>query len=81
MKMIGIFVVIPFLVPPEFTPQKFMCCFHNVRLFNFFIITFLVKIIKFGVVIVDSAIKRFEICFDLAWKSIKYSAKKQGTEC
>jgi len=29
----------------------------------------------------DSAIKRFEICFDLAWKSIKVYAKKQGVEC
>jgi len=29
----------------------------------------------------DSAIKRFEICFDLAWKAIKVYAKKQGLEC
>ncbi len=29
----------------------------------------------------DSAIKRFEICFDLAWKSIKLQAKKEGMEC
>lgn len=29
----------------------------------------------------DSAIKRFEICFDLAWKSIKIYAKSQGLEC
>ena len=29
----------------------------------------------------DSAIKRFELCFDLAWKSIKNYAKKQGVEC
>ncbi|MEW5907776.1 MAG: HI0074 family nucleotidyltransferase substrate-binding subunit [Patescibacteria group bacterium] len=29
----------------------------------------------------DSAIKRFEICFDLAWKTIKEQAKKQGVEC
>ncbi len=29
----------------------------------------------------DSAIKKFEICFDLAWKSIKIYAKKQGIEC
>lgn len=29
----------------------------------------------------DSAIKRFELCFDLAWKSIKEYAKKQGVEC
>ena len=29
----------------------------------------------------DSAIKRFELCFDLAWKSIKISAKNKGIEC
>jgi len=29
----------------------------------------------------DSAIKRFELCFDLAWKSIKFYAKKEGIEC
>lgn len=29
----------------------------------------------------DSAIKRFELCFDLAWKSIKDYARKQGIEC
>ena len=29
----------------------------------------------------DSAIKRFELCFDLAWKSIKLYAKDQGVEC
>lgn len=29
----------------------------------------------------DSAIKRFELCFDLAWKSIKIYAKNQGLEC
>jgi nucleotidyltransferase substrate binding protein (TIGR01987 family) len=29
----------------------------------------------------DSAVKRFEICFDLAWKSIKLYAKRQGLEC
>lgn len=29
----------------------------------------------------DSAIKRFEICFDLAWKSIKNYARVQGLEC
>ena len=29
----------------------------------------------------DSAIKRFELCYDLAWKSIKNHAKKQGMEC
>lgn len=29
----------------------------------------------------DSAIKRFELCFDLAWKSIKNYAKTQGVEC
>ena len=29
----------------------------------------------------DSAIKRFELCFDLAWKTIKLYAKEQGQEC
>ena len=29
----------------------------------------------------DSAIKRFELCFDLAWKTIKIYAKDQGIEC
>jgi nucleotidyltransferase substrate binding protein (TIGR01987 family) len=29
----------------------------------------------------DSAIIRFEFCFDLAWKSIKNYAKEQGVEC
>jgi len=29
----------------------------------------------------DSAIKRFELCFDLAWKSIKFYAQKEGLEC
>ena len=29
----------------------------------------------------DSAIKRFELCFDLAWKSTKEYAKKEGVEC
>lgn len=29
----------------------------------------------------DSAIKRFEICFDLAWKSIKNYARNEGVEC
>lgn len=29
----------------------------------------------------DSAIKRFEICFDLAWKTIKDYGKAQGVEC
>lgn len=32
-------------------------------------------------VIRDSAIKRFEICFDLCWKLIKSYAKEQGIEC
>ncbi len=32
-------------------------------------------------IIRDSAIKRFEICFDLAWKSIKLHAKTKGIEC
>ena len=29
----------------------------------------------------DSAIKRFEICFDLAWKTIKVRARTEGVEC
>ena len=29
----------------------------------------------------DSAIKRFELCFDLCWKLIKIWSKKQGIEC
>lgn len=29
----------------------------------------------------DSAIKRFELCFDLACKVIKQIAKKEGLEC
>ena len=29
----------------------------------------------------DSAIKRFEFCFDLAWKCIKSYARKEGVEC
>jgi len=29
----------------------------------------------------DSAIKRFELCFDLAWKSIKIYASQEGLEC
>jgi len=32
-------------------------------------------------VVRDSAIKRFEFCFDLAWKTIKSYAKDQGLEC
>jgi len=32
-------------------------------------------------IIRDSAIKRFEICFDIAWKSIKNYAKSEGIEC
>lgn len=32
-------------------------------------------------VVRDCAIKRFEICFDLGWKSIKVYAKSQGLEC
>ncbi len=32
-------------------------------------------------VVRDSAVKRFEICFDLAWKTIKLYAKEQGMEC
>lgn len=29
----------------------------------------------------DSAILRFQLCFDLAWKAIKAYAKSQGLEC
>jgi nucleotidyltransferase substrate binding protein (TIGR01987 family) len=29
----------------------------------------------------DSAIKRFELCFDLAWKCIQALARKEGVEC
>lgn len=29
----------------------------------------------------DSAIKRLELCYDLAWKSIKKYAADQGMEC
>jgi nucleotidyltransferase substrate binding protein (TIGR01987 family) len=32
-------------------------------------------------VVRDSAIKRFELCFDLAWKSIKNYSKIYGMEC
>ncbi len=32
-------------------------------------------------IIRDSAIKRFELCFDLAWKSTKEYAKLKGFEC
>lgn len=28
----------------------------------------------------DSAIKRFELCFDLSWKLIKWQAQQQGAE-
>lgn len=29
----------------------------------------------------DSAIKRFELCFDLAWKVIKIASRREGLEC
>lgn len=29
----------------------------------------------------ESTIKRFELCYDLAWKCIKDYAKSQGSEC
>lgn len=29
----------------------------------------------------DAAIKRFELCFDLAWKSIKIFVVREGLEC
>lgn len=32
-------------------------------------------------IIRDSAIKRFELCFDLAWKTVKEFAREQGQEC
>lgn len=38
------------------------------------------KLKKTGI-IRDSAIKRFELCFDLAWKSSKAYAKSKGVEC
>lgn len=32
-------------------------------------------------VVRDSAIKRFELCFDMAWKSTKEYARLKGMEC
>jgi nucleotidyltransferase substrate binding protein (TIGR01987 family) len=32
-------------------------------------------------VIRDSAIKRFELCFDLAWKCIQAYARREGLDC
>ena len=32
-------------------------------------------------VVRDSAIKKFELCFDLAWKSTKEYARTKGLEC
>lgn len=32
-------------------------------------------------VVRDSGIKRFELCFDLAWKVIKFYAQREGKEC
>lgn len=29
----------------------------------------------------DAAFKRFELCFDLAWKSLKVYARKEGIDC
>lgn len=29
----------------------------------------------------DASIKRFELCFDLAWKAVKHYAKNQAVEC
>lgn len=37
--------------------------------------------LKKNAIIRDSAIKRFELCFDLAWKLIKLYAKDKGIEC
>jgi nucleotidyltransferase substrate binding protein (TIGR01987 family) len=38
------------------------------------------KLEKDGIVR-DSAIKRFELCFDLAWKCIQSQARNEGLEC
>jgi len=40
-----------------------------------------VLIIEKTEIVRDSAIVRFEFCFDLAWKTIKNYAKDQGMEC
>ena len=40
-----------------------------------------ILILKKNAINRDSAIKRFELCFDLSWKSIKIYAKIQGVEC
>lgn len=32
-------------------------------------------------VVRDSAVMRFQLCFDLAWKAIKAFAKEEGVEC
>jgi len=32
-------------------------------------------------VVRDSAIKRFELCFDLAWKSVQTQARNEGLDC
>jgi nucleotidyltransferase substrate binding protein (TIGR01987 family) len=32
-------------------------------------------------IIRDSAIKRFELCFDLAWKCLQAYARREGLEC
>lgn len=37
--------------------------------------------IKKTEIVRDSAVKRFELCFDLAWKSIKIYAAKENIEC
>lgn len=37
--------------------------------------------LKKNKIVRDSAIKRFELCFDLGWKAIKIFAKEQGVEC
>jgi len=39
-----------------------------------------VRLKKNGIVR-DSAIKRFELCFDLAWKCMQIYARKEGIEC
>lgn len=40
-----------------------------------------VLVLPKSTIVRDSAIKRFELCFDLAWKVIKIYAKEQGFAC
>jgi nucleotidyltransferase substrate binding protein (TIGR01987 family) len=41
------------------------------------------EVLKLGKndIVRDSAIKRFELCFDLAWKCIQAQARNEGLEC